>query len=125
MNRLSRANARDSRSRNFASFPGRPKIRGASEESFRLIVETIPGLVAVMTPAGDVEHVNGQVLEYFGRTLDELKHWGTSDAVHPGDLPRVLAAWQHAVETGQFISIRQTRHPDSNRASARPALPMR
>jgi PAS domain S-box-containing protein len=101
MNRLIRANVRDSRSRNFASFPGRPKIRGVSEESFRLIVETIPGLVAVMTPAGDVEHVNGQVLEYFGRTLGELKHWGTSDAVHPGDLPRVLAAWQHAVETGQ------------------------
>jgi len=72
-----------------------------SEESYRLIVETIPGLVAVMTPAGDLEHVNGQVLEYFGRALDELKHWGTSDAVHPDDLPRALAAWQKAVETEQ------------------------
>jgi PAS domain S-box-containing protein len=76
-------------------------MRGVSEESFRLIVETIPGLVAVMTPAGQVEHVNGRVLEYFGRTLDELKQWGTSDAVHPVDLPRVVAAWQHAVDTGQ------------------------
>jgi len=76
-------------------------MRGVSEESFRLIVETIPGLIAVMTPAGEVEHVNRQVLEYFGRTLDELKRWGTSDAVHPADLPRVKAAWQHAVETGQ------------------------
>jgi PAS domain S-box-containing protein len=66
----------------------------------RLIVETIPGLIAVMTPEGGVEHVNRQVLEYFGRTLEELKQWGTSDAVHPADLPRVLAAWQHAVETG-------------------------
>jgi PAS domain-containing protein len=37
----------------------------ASEESFRLIVETIPGLIAVMTPEGGVEHVNRQVLEYF------------------------------------------------------------
>jgi formate hydrogenlyase transcriptional activator len=73
---------------------------GASEDSFRLIVETIPGLVAVMTPAGEVEHVNRQVLEYFGRTLEELKQWGTTDAVHPADLPRVIAAWQHAVETG-------------------------
>jgi PAS domain S-box-containing protein len=72
-----------------------------SEESFRLIVETIPGLVAVMTPIGEVEHVNRQVLEYFGRTLDQLKQWGTSDAVHPADLPRVTAAWQHAVETGE------------------------
>ena len=75
-------------------------ILGASEDSFRLIVETIPGLIAVMTPKGAVEHVNRQVLEYFGRTLDELKRWGTSDAVHPADLPRVVAAWQHAVETG-------------------------
>jgi formate hydrogenlyase transcriptional activator len=72
-----------------------------SEESFRLIVETIPGLVAVMTPTGAVEHVNRRVLEYFGRTLDELKQWGTSDAVHPSDLPLVIAAWQHAVETGE------------------------
>jgi formate hydrogenlyase transcriptional activator len=72
-----------------------------SEESFRLIVETIPGLVAVMTPTGAVEHVNRRVLEYFGRSLDELKQWGTSDAVHPTDLPLVSAAWQHAVETGE------------------------
>src|SRR5688572_3895864 len=67
----------------------------ANEDSFRLIVETIPGLVAVMTPAGEVEHVNRQVLEYFGRTLEELKQWGSTDAVHPADLPAVKAAWQH------------------------------
>jgi PAS domain S-box-containing protein len=76
-------------------------ILGATEESFRLIVETIPGLIAVMTPEGRVEHVNGQVLEYFGRNLSELKQWGTTDAVHPADLPGAIAAWQHAVETGR------------------------
>jgi PAS domain S-box-containing protein len=75
-------------------------ILGTSEESFRLIVETIPGLIAVMTPEGQVEHVNRQVLEYFGRTLEDLKQWGTTDAVHPADLPGAIAAWQHAVETG-------------------------
>jgi PAS domain S-box-containing protein len=75
-------------------------ILGTSEESFRLIVETIPGLIAVMTPEGQVEHVNRQVLEYFGRTLEDLKQWGTTDAVHPADLPEAIAAWQHAVETG-------------------------
>jgi PAS domain S-box-containing protein len=72
----------------------------SSEESFRLIVETIPGLIAVMTPEGEVAHVDRQVLDYFGRTLEELKKWGTSDAVDPVDLPRVKVAWQHAVETG-------------------------
>ena len=76
-----------------------------SEREARLIVETIPALVAVMTPAGEVEHVNRQVLEYFGRTLEELKQWGTIDAVHPADLPDVKAAWQHAIETGQPYEI--------------------
>src|SRR5688572_24802836 len=78
---------------------------GASEDSFRLIVETIPGLVAVMTPVGEVEHVNRQVLDYFGRTLEELRQWGTTDAVHPADLPQVLAAWQRAVQTGQPYAL--------------------
>ena len=45
----------------------------SSEGSFRLIVETIPGLIAVMTADGRVEHVNRQVLDYFGRTLEELR----------------------------------------------------
>jgi len=71
-----------------------------SEESFRLIVETIPGLIAVMTAEGEVAHVNRPVLDYFGRTLEELKEWGSTDAVHPVDLPGVVVAWQHAVETG-------------------------
>jgi PAS domain-containing protein len=55
----------------------------SSEEGFRLIVETIPGLIAVMTADGGVEHVNRQVLDYFGRTLKELRQWGTTDAVQP------------------------------------------
>ena len=71
-----------------------------SAEGLRLIVDTIPGLVAIMTAGGEVELVNHRVLEYFGRTLEELKHWGTSDAIHPDDLPGAIAAWKQSVETG-------------------------
>src|SRR5580658_7317840 len=77
----------------------------SSEDSFRLIVETIPGLVAVMTEQGEVAHVNRQVLDYFGRSLEELKKWGTTDAVHPVDLPGVVVAWRHAVETGSPYEV--------------------
>jgi PAS domain S-box-containing protein len=77
-----------------------PEVLPASEREFRLIVDTIPGLVAIMTARGEVELVSQQVLDYFGRTLDELKQWGTSDAVHPDDLPAVIAAWTRAVEAG-------------------------
>jgi PAS domain S-box-containing protein len=72
----------------------------ANERELRLTVDTIPGLVAIMTAAGEVELVNERVLDYFGRTLDELKRWGTSDAVHTDDLPAVLAAWANSVEHG-------------------------
>src|SRR5262249_50542890 len=54
-----------------------------------------------MPPTGAREHVNRRVLEYFGRTLDQPNHWGPPAAVHPTDLPLVIAAWQHAVETGE------------------------
>ena len=72
----------------------------SGEPSYRLIVDTIPALIAIMTPEGEVEHVNRQVREYFGRTLDELRTWGTAGTVHPDDLPRVAEAWRSAVATG-------------------------
>ena len=77
-----------------------PEGLPTSERELRLIVDTIPGLIAIMTARGEVELVNQPVLDYFGRTLDELKRWGTSDAVHPDDLPTVVAAWTHSVDTG-------------------------
>src|SRR2546428_7689334 len=75
-------------------------VNYSTDEGFRQIVDTIPGFVAVMTAEGGVEYVNRQVLDYFGRTLEELKQWGTTDAVHPDDLPRVSATWRSSLEAG-------------------------
>src|SRR3989442_8221261 len=72
----------------------------ASEESFRLIVDSIPGLVNTTTASGEFEFVNQQCLDYCGMTLDELKGWATSNIVHPDDLSRLMTAWRHSVETG-------------------------
>jgi GAF domain-containing protein len=41
-----------------------------NEESLRLIVDSIPGQIAVMTAGGEVELVNRQILEYFGKTTE-------------------------------------------------------
>jgi formate hydrogenlyase transcriptional activator len=72
----------------------------ASEERFRLIVDSIPGLVLTMGAEGDLEFVSQQGLDYSGKTLDELRGWTTSDVIHPDDLSRVLATWRQSVETG-------------------------
>ena len=73
----------------------------ASERYAQLIVDSIPGFIAVFTPAGEVEHVNRQVLDYFGKTLDDLKNWQFGDAAHPDDLPRVIAAFTQSLSSGE------------------------
>jgi PAS domain S-box-containing protein len=76
-----------------------------SEQGFRLIVDGIAGLVAIMAASGEVEVVNRQVLDYFGRTVEELKEWSMSDAVHPEDLAGVISAWEHSIRTASVYDI--------------------
>jgi PAS domain S-box-containing protein len=71
-----------------------------SERRSRSAIDGIAGMVAIMTPNGEIETVNRQVLEYFGRSLDELKSWGTSDAVHPEDLAHVVEMFTRAMASG-------------------------
>jgi PAS domain S-box-containing protein len=78
-----------------------------SERESRLIVESIPGLVALLTATGDLEFVNRQVFEYFGQTLDELRHWGTTDTVHPDDLPHVIEVFTRSIASGSPYEIVQ------------------
>jgi PAS domain S-box-containing protein len=71
------------------------------ELTFHQFVDGISGLVAVLTPDGAVEFCNRQVLDYFGKTLEELKAWASTDAVHPDDLPGVIAVWTRSLESGE------------------------
>ena len=64
-------------------------------------VDTIPGFVCTLNAAGEVELLNRQVLEYFGKTTEELKNWAMNDAVHPGDLPGVVDACRDPGECGR------------------------
>ena len=73
----------------------------ASELNFRSIIDSIPGLVHTLTAAGELEFVNQQNLDYFGKTLEELRGWASSDVFHPDDLARAIEAWKHTQETGQ------------------------
>ena len=70
------------------------------ERESRLVLDTIPAGAAIMTADGGVAFVNNRMIEYFGKTFEELTQWGTSDAVHPDDLPHVIAAFRHSLTTG-------------------------
>ena len=77
-----------------------------SERESRLIVDTIPGLVALLTPGGEVEVVNRQLVEYCGQTLEEMRQWGTNGTVHPEDLPHVIEVFTHSIASGESIRNR-------------------
>jgi len=76
-----------------------------SENNLRLIFDTIPALVCTMTARGVLERVNRQILDYFGKTLEELREWAFIGAVHEQDLDAVVARWRHSVETEQPYDI--------------------
>jgi PAS domain S-box-containing protein len=99
----------------------------SNEQSLRLVVDSIPGFVCTLSATGEVELLNRQVLEYFGKTSEELKNWATSDAVHPDDLPRVIDAWRHSIESGQpyVLELRQRRADGVYRWFQSRALPAR
>jgi PAS domain S-box-containing protein len=81
------------------------EVLRSSEQSLRLIFDSIPGFVSTHSAAGEVEVINRQTLEYFGKTAEELKKWATNDALHPDDIPRMIDAWRRAVETGQPVEL--------------------
>ena len=64
------------------------------------IVDSIPGLVAMLTPAGDVDVVNRPLVEYCGQPLEAMRQWGTNGTVHGDDLPRVVRVFRQAIASG-------------------------
>ena len=108
----------------------RKRVEKALRESAyeaRLIVDSIPGLVCTLNPAGQIDLANRPLLDFFGMTVEELNSWGTNGAVHPEDLERVIAELTQAITTGaEFHSeIRYRRADGLYRWSQTRILPVR
>ena len=71
-----------------------------SEQRYRFLGDSIPQQVWTAGPDGRLDYVNERVLDYFGRTFDEMIGWGWSELVHPEDLPECLERWSASVRTG-------------------------
>ncbi len=99
----------------------------ASENNFRQILDSIPGLVCTLNPAGQIDLANRPLLDFFGMTVEELNSWGTNGAVHPDDLPRVIVELTHAMTTGAVYDseLRYRRADGLYRWSQTRILPMR
>jgi len=71
-----------------------------SEERFRLVLESIGAQVISTTLEGELDFVNQPVLDYFGKTMEQLKGWQTTDVLHPDDLASAIAVWKDSIEKG-------------------------
>lgn len=75
-----------------------------SEDNLRLTLETLPGLVYTRSPEGEIEYVNGRVLEYFGCVTGESAKAALSESIHPNERSAVL----RQIETGFAAALPYT-----------------
>jgi PAS domain S-box-containing protein len=71
-----------------------------SERRFKRLVEALPGVVWMSDEKGSVTYKNDHWTELTGLAVEEGLGDGWMEAVHPDDLPRVLAAWDQSVAAG-------------------------
>ncbi|MFJ2325243.1 PAS domain-containing protein [Pseudomonas sp. NPDC087690] len=85
----------------------RAKVNGEMSNPFDVhsIIDSIPAMVAFMNPAGELEQVNRQIVDYIGGSFEEMKNWDAGETVHPEDLPAVIVAWTHSVTTGEPYDV--------------------
>ena len=79
----------------------------ADDEQIRSILDSVPAMMALMTPTGAIEYLNRHAREYLGATPGELRGWMTSDIVHPDDRPTVVAELMRSLGTGEPYDMEQ------------------
>jgi PAS domain S-box-containing protein len=84
------------------------KLRESEYES-RLIVDSIPGLIAVLETSGEIERVNQPILDYFGKSLEQLRQWALDDTIHHEDRPAYLQAFERAFTAGDPFEYEAVR----------------
>jgi hypothetical protein len=76
-----------------------------SERDSKLIVDSIPGLIAVLNVDGEIESASRPLLDYYGKTLGEVREWASGDAVHAEDRMEVDQKLAQAFTAGDPIEL--------------------
>ncbi len=76
-----------------------------SETSFRVLTETMPQIVWSSHADGSVDYCNPRWLEFSGLLSQQAKGSGWRVVLHPQDHDITLAAWKHAIKTGEAYRL--------------------
>lgn len=74
-----------------------------SESKFQVLSECMPQKVWTARSDGQLEYLNQMLVEYAGRTNEELRGWGWLDLIHPDDIDSHRKAWQEAVASREMF----------------------
>src|SRR5262249_21078979 len=74
---------------------------GDAKRDRATMLDAIPGVAAIRTPAAEVDAVNNELLLCLGQPLEAIKQWGPTGIVHPEDVPRAADVLRQAMSTGQ------------------------
>jgi PAS domain S-box-containing protein len=85
----------------------------SSEQRFRTLSDTLPAMVWISDPEGNLYYYNRSVYEFSGNTPEELARTGWIEIVHPEDRPENIEKWMHSIQTGEpFLFEHRFRRHD-------------
>jgi PAS domain S-box-containing protein len=84
-----------------------PELAQAGQRRARRVVSCVPGLVFTMSCCGTLEFVNRHLLDYFDKSIEELRAWPTSDALHPDDRTRIAVESARGIQSGRTYELEQ------------------
>ncbi|WP_454801895.1 PAS domain-containing protein [Mucilaginibacter phyllosphaerae] len=71
-------------------------------KQFEFVTDFMPAQLWTATPAGQLDYLNKQAVNYFGQPMDELVGEGWLDHIHPEDRPGSVAAWEQALHNSSL-----------------------
>jgi PAS domain S-box-containing protein len=72
-----------------------------AEDALRLVIDTTPTLIHTARPDGYIDYFNKAWLEFFGKSLEDVRGWRWTEVVHPEDVAGIVRKWHDALETGE------------------------
>lgn len=71
-----------------------------SEQRLQFVLDSMPQKIFTAMPAGEVDYLNPQWRSFTGLGLGDLQGEGIVKLIHPQDVEKSVAGWQHSLETG-------------------------
>lgn len=73
-----------------------------SEERFRTLADNISQFAWIADASGSITWYNQRWYDYTGTTLEAVRGWGWKQVHHPDHVDRVVARFQHSLDTGEL-----------------------